>query len=221
MRVGSTLHPIMMFALVISLLSAFASTTIAAEPSLSNVDDAEFFYMAEAPFVEGTKWETSLQPGYIFSDPYLNIATATASAYYMKQRGYAFGVELTGYSSWQSRAAQGMDSTLGDYGFASDQLTNRPVFGAVGVMRLTPMTGMLNFFSSRVVMTDISFLLRGGTVKYANLPLSPVVGTGVLIHLGFSADWGVDTALIWDFEHPANHNWQSRVGCRIGPTFRF
>jgi len=205
---------VFLFSLLVSLSSAWAAPTAADE-------NAALYYQAQTPFNTNTHFETALNFGYLFSDPYFNIATATVGGYYLFDRTFALGLEGTGYASWRSRTGRGMDDDLGPYGFSSHEKSLHPQASGMVVARFTPISGMVNFFSSEFVLADISFLARAGGIKYRNLSPGPVVGTGLVVHLGFSPTWGVESALIWDGEKPPGRNWQSRVSFRAGPTVRF
>ncbi len=143
---------------------AVCSCVAFAAPS-TPADNEEVYFAAEVPFSE-SNWEIALQPGYVFSDPYLNIFSTTVGAYYLFDRVFAVGIEGTGYASWKSNAAKGQDAALGPFRLLEPMIT--PFVRALAASlpsASAPVSGMVNLFSSSVIMGDIFVLARGGTIK--------------------------------------------------------
>jgi hypothetical protein len=165
-------------------------------------------------------WETRLWGGYVFSDPYSQIWSARLEQLYSFDRTFAFGVG-GGMENAQARSSTAvLEKDLGPYGFGIS--TTTPRARAYAIARLTPLTGLLNFFSERVVPVDIALVFRAGTSLFTgDLAWGPYLGTGVEIRCTLSPTWGLQTALNWETEHPNQRPWQSHVGFMVGPSARF
>ena len=86
---------------------------------------------------------------------------------------------------------------------------------------MTPISGLVNLFSSKVIRADISVVARGGVIQYSSLPIGPMAGLGLETELGITPMFGVFAGISFDLEKPGNSDWQGRSGFLVGPSFKF
>lgn len=176
-------------------------------------------YVLENSFFQPRYFENSLSGGYDFSNPYLGIYSVTLQCLWAPINYFAVGVGFSRYQSKEKDAAATLRNEVDPIGYKLYALA--PTHSVVGVVKITPLSGMLNVFSLHVWMAEISFLIRAGILDYDGLPEAPLIGTGLDIGLYFSLNWAMSIALLWDGDKPQDREWQSRVGFRLGPTVRF
>ncbi len=198
---------------VLMCLFCFAGSVCAETSS-----DSDLYYVAEDTFGEAT-FETRLSGGHDFSNPFLNVFSAGAGVFWLANSSMAMGLEFTGYGSRLRGSMQQLDIELARSGY---QLSAKyPEHTMVGVLRITPLSGMLNLLSFHILRVDMHLLARGGTVKYRDHALGPLLGTGVEVHFGVTPAFGIQASVLWDAEKLSDQNWQWRNGFRAGPTLRF
>lgn len=182
-------------------------------------DDDELYYAAEKAFSADASFELRLGAGFDVSNPFLNVFSGHASGYYLHSDTLAFGIESHIYTSSRRGSLDTLESALGSVGAIVE--TNAPQYKLALAARVTPVSGLVNLFSSKIVRANINFIGRAGTVKYENLGTGPMVGCGLETHLEWDPQFGLFTAISWDFEKPASSPWQVRSGFLVGPTLRF
>lgn len=176
-------------------------------------------YVIEESFLEHRYFDISLSGGWGFSNPYLSIYSVNLGCLWAPVRHFAVGVGLSRYQSKEKEAAAILRDKVSPIGYKLYALA--PTHSVAGVVKITPLSGMLNILSLHVWMAEISFLIHAGILDYDGLSESPLIGTGLDIGLYFSPGWGMSIALLWDVDKPQDREWQSRVGFRLGPTVRF
>ena len=181
--------------------------------------DNELYYAAEKPFLSNAKWEVRLAGGYDFSNPYLNVYSGTVGAFYLIDRSLSPGIEVSGFSSSKRGSAQELEDKFSQYNIKINAIA--PQYSAAAVFRLTPISGVVNFFSSTTLMADIHILARAGIIQYETVDIGPMFGTGLELQMEMSSHWGFAAAILWDIEKPGGQSWQTRTGFRVGPSLRF
>lgn len=197
------------------VLGAFASAYSWADKS----DNTELYYAAKSVFSEPKNFEFRLGGGYDLSNPYLNIFSGQATLYWLMNSEFAFGVEGTAYMASKRSSTVALENELSPFGYSVKALS--PNYSVIGLFRVTPISGLVNFFSSRIISADVSLIGRAGTIQYKGLGMSPVVGLALETHLGITPTFGVHSSIQWDLEKPGSFDWQWRSGFRIGPSFKF
>lgn len=193
---------------------------VCAAPLLAAPSPEELiYYETDSSFSTDSPWELRATQGIDFSNPYAFLFATGLGASYSLDKTVSLGVEGSAYFAQQRASTAVLEDVLNRYGYRSD--TVYPEYSAVGVIRLTPISGLVNFLSRSVLVADISLLLRGGLVNYRTLGLAPVIGTGLEVHLGISSHFGIAGSLLWDAQQPPGYRWESRVGFRLAPTWRF
>lgn len=189
-------------------------------PAKAISPDSDLYYSVDSSFRRDERHlEAKLTTGLDFSNPYLNLYAVTGGAYWIFSPFVAVGLEVAGFHSTKRQSLSALEETLGPYGLAVQPLD--PKWSAAGVLRVTALSGLVNLFSATVVAAELGALVRAGTIRYGGQALAPTVGTGLELALRFKGDVGVLAALLWDADHPPSRPWESRVGFRVGPTFRF
>ena len=198
--------------------SLLAILWLCAISCFANTDEDTLFYSTESSY-DRQNWESRLLGGFDFSNPYLNLYSAGLGQYWSIDRTFAIGAEASTFFSTERESTKALSRELGPFGYEIQALA--PEWTAVFVARTTPLSGMVNFFSSRAIPLDLSVLLRGGWQKYRGLRPGALVGTGLEVQLCLTPHLGLHAALLWDGDKPQNRPWQSRVGFRLGPSVRF
>lgn len=177
-----------------------------------------YYHVARAPFAQAGTVEIRPSGGYDFSNPYFHLYSINLGAVWLASPMISAGLEFSKFTGDKRNSALALEKELGDYGFTVDTLI--PRFCASIALRLVPLAGMVNFFTTRVLMVDFGLLARGGFIKYSDGSAGPLVGASVEVGVRPSPAVGVHLILLWDGEKPKDRSWQSRVGFRVGPSFR-
>lgn len=206
-------HWLALLALVLPIVSFGADSAPGA-----TIGSDQLYYAVERQFPE-KRWEGRATFTYDFSNPYLQVAGAHGALYWSMNRFLSFGLEGGAYTSSTRDSAVALAETLRRHGNRLDIAT--PDYGFVGVVRMTPISGLVNIFSSNVMQADVSIALRGGATRYVGLGWGPTLGTGLEVNLRAPSGWGLLTSLVLDWDRTSDSTWQSRIGVRVGPTYRF
>jgi hypothetical protein len=196
-----------------------AAAPVAQSDSDSDAQNSDLYYAAKSHFSEPKWFELRLGGGYDLSNPYLNIFSLQTSVYYLASADFAYGLEGTAYFSQKRSSTEILEQELNDFGYSVNTLS--PEFSAVALFRITPISGLVNFFSSRILSADVSLIGRAGAIAYRTVGLGPVFGFALETHIGISPKLGVHSSIQWDFEKPGANAWQWRSGFRIGPSLKF
>lgn len=180
---------------------------------------SDLYYEVPAPFSESTAWELRAGSGFDFSNPYLGIHSFRATGYRILSPLFAVGIEGTLYSSRERDAAKTLETNLRPYGYETRALA--PQWSGVGVLRVTPLSGLVKVFQRQVWSVEIGLLLRGGAIRYQDQTVGPLIGTGLEVALGIAKDFGLAAGLVWDGDSVPGRAWQSRVGFHLAPVVRF
>lgn len=179
----------------------------------------ELFYEVPAPYSEDASWETRLDAGYDFSNPYLNVYAFRVGGYRILSPIFAAGLEGTLFTTTNKPATKTLEDTLRPYGYETQALA--PQWSTAAVLRVTPLSGLLNVFRRQAWSAEISLLLRAGAIQYQQVGTAPLFGTGLEVSLGVAKNVGVHADINWDADALPSRDWQSRVGFRVGPVVRF
>lgn len=183
-------------------------------------ENSEVYYAAKSVFSEPKNFEFRLGTGYDLSNPYMNVFSMQASLYWIASGDFAFGFEGTKYFSSKRSSTETLESELSAYGYRVNVLS--PSHSMVGLFRVTPISGLVNFFSSAILSADISVVGRFGMVNYEGQGNGPLVGLALETQVGITPTFGIHSSIQWDMEKPgSNNDWQWRSGFRIGPSLRF
>lgn len=199
--------PLFIFLTLLSSALAFADSA-----------DSGIYYAAEKSFNTDAKFELRLGAGYDFSNPYLNVYSAQGGGYYLFDPMMAVGLESTVYATSHRGSYNELLKQFGAAGLAVS--VNSPQYKVSAAFRVTPISGLVNVLSKKIVKANINLIGRVGTVKYTNRSLGPVVGAALETQIEITPHTGIFTQISWDFEHPGGDSWQGRSGFLIGPSFR-
>jgi hypothetical protein len=205
----------------LTALFVFSSSAIAETDKREEKDseNTQLYYAAKATFAEPKIVELRLGGGYDLSNPYLNVFSAQGSVYFLASSEWAFGIEGTKYLSSKRSSTTALENELAAYAYTVKAF--EPDYSVIGLVRVTPISGLVNFFSQRILQADISLIGRAGVIQYKTLNLGPVMGLALETHIGISPRFGVHSSIQWDLEKPGSYDWQWRSGFRIGPSFKF
>jgi len=192
---------------------------VCTSPLYADRVDSDLYYEAEKAFSEKSSWEVRLGAGYDLSNPYLNVFSFQGAAYRLLDPTLALGVEATGYASSTRGSTKTIQQELGRNGFLLESLA--PQYKVTFAARFTPISGLANLLSQKIVRADLHLLARAGVVQYKTVPLGPVVGLGLETQVGLTPQWGLYGAVFWDIEKPGKNDWQQRTGFMFGPSYRF
>ena len=181
--------------------------------------DEQLYYAVERQFPANKKIEARTAFAYDFSNPYLHMMGGQAAVFYSVSRYVALGLEGSLYTTDRKGSANQLEQELKRHGYRLK--TAAPEYGGHAILRLTPFSGVVNFFSSNVMQADVSLLLRSGAMSYVGLGWGPSLGTGFEVNLRTPSGFGLLAGLTWDWDRTSDATWQSRAGVRVGPTFRF
>jgi hypothetical protein len=186
-----------------------------------DTDNDALYYVAVKAFSKlEPRIELQAIIGADITNPFLNVFGPRLGLYYNFNPFLSAGIEGSYYFSADRDSARNLEATLERHGYSLDD--SSPEYGLMGVLRVSPLTGLLNLFSSTVVQTQISLLARGGTVSYAHgVGMGPSLGTGLEIGTHFQSGFGLLASLIWDWDHPTEDAWLSRTGFDLGLSVRF
>jgi hypothetical protein len=183
-------------------------------------EDDVLYYAAEKPFSEKPPAiEIRLGLTYDITNPYMNVFGPRLSALYNFSPFFSFGIEGTYYFGVDRGASADLSARLERHGFTLDQ--SSPDYGLMGVFRVTPLSGLLNLFSSSVMQTQVSLLARGGTIHYTQIGLGPSLGTGLELGTYFASGVGLIASVVWDWDLPSEGAWLNRTGFNLGGAVRF
>lgn len=199
----------------ITLLALLGSPLAFAEDSA----DAGLYYAAEENFDSHSKVELRLGAGQDFSNSFLNIYGFSGGALYLIDPKMALGVEGTLYANTRKGSATSLADEMAREGYLMHAVG--PQYRTVGVFRITPISGMVNLFSTEIIKVDISLIARAGGIRYQVLGWGPTGGLGLETQLGITPHFGISIAMHYDVEKPASEDWLWRAGVAVGPTFRF
>lgn len=186
--------------------------------SFAETPEELLYYENESPFETNSRWEARPLFGLDYSDPYAILYSLGAGTSYSVDRTVSLGLEFTTYFTQIRASTRTLDDVLGRFGYRSDVVV--PKYSVIAVGRYTPLSGLVNFLSRNVLLADLSLVVHLGTAQY-QLGFAPVVGTGVEIHIGLTRTFGIAGTFLWEAHLPPQYKWESRVGVRLSPTWRF
>lgn len=195
------------------LLSLFSALS-----ALADSMDSGVYYAAERSFNTNDKFELRLGAGYDFSNPYLNVYSLQGGGYYLLDAQLAAGLEATGYTTSNRGSFEDLKKQFTSAGLAVS--VNSPQYKISAAFRMTPISGLVNLFSSKIVKANVNIIARAGVVQYSGRSLGPVFGAGLETQIEITPHTGIFTQISWDFEKPGSDNWQGRTGFLVGPSFR-
>lgn len=187
--------------------------------ALADTMDSGVYYAAEKSFNTDDKFESRLGAGWDFSNPYLNVYSLQAAGYYLLDSNIAAGVEGTVYTTTNRGSFEDIKRQFSTAGLAVS--VNKPQYKFAAAFRVTPISGLVNLLSSKIVKANVNIVGRAGVVQYSGRSLGPVFGAGLETQIEITPHAGVFTQIAFDFEKPGSDSWQGRTGFLIGPTFRF
>jgi hypothetical protein len=209
----------MPFNVTAGLILLFTLLTTSLKAAEKKVEEDTLFYAADRAFSIDSKVEVRLQGGYDIANPYMNVFGPRLSALYLISPFISVGAEGTYYISQARQSATDLATTLKRHGYRLD--TSAPDYSVVGLVRVTPISGLVNLFSSEILQAEISILGRGGTIHYDGVGLGPTFGTGLEVSGRLSSGFGFMVSVLWDIDLPADGVSQTRTGFWAGPTLRF
>ena len=180
---------------------------------------SDLYYVVESPASHPNTFEIRILGGNDFSNPYLDTITAGLSAHWLLHRTIGLGLEAVTYRNSKRSSAIALEQTLGPFGFQVE--TPSPEWSSAAVIRLVPMTGLVNFFSWKIVPIDVIVLGKAGLSRYSAYNPGLLLGVGLEMNIGFDSMWGMFLAASWEQDHIPTLTHQSRVGFRAGPRVRF
>lgn len=193
---------------------------MAATPDASeSFSDQGLYYAAEENFDSKSKFELRLGGGTDFSNSFLSIYPIAAGGLYFIDPKIAVGVEGTAFLNSKKGSAVSLADEMAREGYLMHAVG--PQARAVGLFRVTPISGMVNFFSKDILKVDISLLARAGGIRYQVIGWGPTMGLGLETVLGITPRFGVSIAMHYDVEKPGSEDWLWRAGVMVGPTLRF
>lgn len=210
----------MIRALTLMVLVAYlALSNSAFGEDTSTSPDAGLYYAAEESFDANSNIELRLGAGQDFSNSFLSIYGFSAGALYLIDQHMAVGLEGTMYHNSRKGSAVTLADEMARQGYLMHAVG--PQGRAVGMFRVTPISGMVNFFSKDILKVDISLIARAGGMRYQVVGWGPTAGVGLETLLGISKNFGISIAMHYDVEKPGSEDWLWRAGVAVGPTIRF
>lgn len=181
--------------------------------------ESELYYAAAEPFQKAKNVELRLTGGADVSNPMVNIYGVTLGGYYLAKDWLAFGLEGTAFNSSTRIAAHALSSMIETYGYRVGSYS--PDYSAVGVVRVTPIIGMVNWFSNSILAVELSAMLRAGAIHYQQRGVGMLLGAGLDVHVRISETFGVNLAVQGSSEQIGPTAWVWRTGISAGPSVRF
>lgn len=182
-------------------------------------EDESLYYATQPAVSPLANFEARLTGGHDFSNPYLHLHSINGSVLWLASPYLSLGIEASKFYSTKRQSALVLEQELGAYGFQA--IAANPDWSAAIVARVTPFSGLVNFFGMQVVPASISLIAKGGLVKHELYRPGPLLGTGLEVLLGFGSRWAVLFAATWEADRPIDREWESRAGFRLGPVVRF
>lgn len=204
---------------VIALVACFTMASFAIGEDTSASADAGLYYAAEESFDSKSDVELRLGAGQDFSNSFLSIYGFSGGALYLVDPHIAVGLEGTMYHNSRKGSATTLADEMAREGYLMHAVG--PQARAVGLFRVTPISGMVNFFSKDIIKVDISLIARAGGMRYSVIGWGPTAGLGLETLLGITKTFGISIAMHYDVEKPGSEDWLWRAGVAIGPTIRF
>ncbi len=199
------------------MLAISGHSSLAADESADT--DSGLFYAAEAAMNTDNNWELRLNAGQDFSNSFLNIYQVQAGAFWLLDPSISIGLEGGIFFHSKKGSAETITDPAAGLGYTYFALA--PLAQTVAVFRITPLSGMVNFFSSGIVKIDVSLLARAGAIQYQTVGWGPCGGFGLETSVGVSKSFGFNVAFHYELDKPNTQNWLWRAGFSVGPTFRF
>ncbi len=181
--------------------------------------DAGLYYAAEEALTTNHKWELRVNAGYDFSNSFLAIYPIELGALYMIDPSMSVGLEGAIFASGKKGSAETLATELKKFDY--DMYAISPLAKAVGLFRLTPISGLVNVFSRHIVKIDISLVAKAGVIRYQTAGWGPTAGVGLETLIGMGPNWGLTIAFNYEYDKPTSDDWLWRAGILVGPSYRF
>lgn len=203
-----------------------ASAAIAAElpnPKIQaqDVDYGEMYVLQKRETVK-KPWSASLSYSYGFSNPYFATHGANINLTRNLSDFVFVGISPSFYATSDNDVPRLLTQNLGAQGI--DTKLFRPETAAYAIVGISPLTGMLNWFSTKPVNFDFSIGAGVGGIRYSNfdstfLSIKFFAMPQVMVsnNLGFMA--GIQTS--YDRFTTRNNEWENRVDVLGGVSTRF
>lgn len=204
---------------VTAIAACLALSSLASGEESAPSADAGLYYAAEENFDSKSNIELRLGAGQDFSNSFLSIYGFSGGALYLIDPHIAFGLEGTLYANSRKGSAVTLADEMARQGYLMHAVG--PQARAVGLLRVTPISGMVNLFSKDILKVDISLLARAGGMRYQVVGWGPTAGLGLETLLGITPNFGVSISMHYDVEKPGSEDWLWRAGVMVGPTVRF
>lgn len=198
-------------------LSFFAS--FPAFAGKADDSDSGLFYATEENMRTDSHWETRLLGGTDFSNSFLSIYGVHGGVLYLAQSSVAFGVEGGLFFLDKKGSGERLADEMAREGYLMHAIG--PSARAAALIRVTPLSGMVNLFSQSVMKVDLSLVARVGVIKYQVVGWGPTGGLAMETLLGLTPGFGVNVSLQYDIDKPPTVDFLWRAGVMIGPSFRF
>jgi hypothetical protein len=209
-------------AAVLSLSLALTSAVFAKEtaPVLEqDVDYGEMYVLQKRESAEKL-WQLGALYSYGFSNPYVAIEGGQLDLSRKLNDFLNVGVSPAFYATAPKKVAGDLTSKLSAQGISTD--VYQPEYSNHFFLGVTPLSGMLNWFSARAVDFDLRVTLGAGFAKYKrDSNVLPSLRIGVSPEVMVSKTIGVTAGVQTSFERFPGADWQNRIDAVAGAMGRF
>jgi len=181
--------------------------------------DAGLYFATEEALTTDHKFEIRSNVGYDFSNSYLAIYPIELGALYIIDPSISVGLEGSLFVTEKKGSAEAFADELKKFGYNMHAIA--PMAKTVGMVRVTPLSGMVNFFSQSILKIDLSLVARAGAIRYQTAGWGPTAGLGLETLIGMGSNFGLTISFHYDVDKPNTDDWLWRAGVLVGPSFRF
>ncbi len=200
------------FALLLILVFAIRGVGAFADPT-----SEELYYELDRTFPK-KPMQVDLGFAYDFNNPYLHVMGAQVGVSHSVSPFLNVGLTGDFFSNSQKETYKQIEATLARH---NETLTvEKPQFIVAAQAKLIPLIGYVNLFSKDILNAEIGPILRAGVSKYEGRYAGPMFGVGVDVNMEARSGFGLHFSVVADWEK-INGDFISRIGIRVGPSFRF
>jgi len=206
----------------LSLLATIAKADALPEPTQNvSTQDVDYgdMYVVQKRDISEKQWQGSLAYLYGFSNPYVGIHGTQLSLSHRVTQFLSLGVSPSFYTSTKKSVADEVSNKLGSQNIQVEAY--EPYYAGYGVIELTPLSGMLNWFSARAVDFDFVVSLAGGMSRYRQEPrMIPSFRLAASPQVMINQNLGFSTGVQTTFERFSRSDWQNRFDVLVGVVGR-
>lgn len=205
------------YAAVMSILVTVGAVNLghAQNPSQS-------LYMVQKPFE--SRGDIQVGYGYGFMNPYENLHHVVLKGNYRLNTNWQVGLQGSYISPIKNDATRALENSLGNVQIRTE--FQNPQYSIHGTVGMIPLSGLLNFFGSKVVPFDLVLGLKGGITEYKRSGTAPSFGPFLEYKTYFFNRLGVYFGIEYSAEYLKGVNsepavWVSQSHVAGGMTWAF